>query len=229
MDRKQIDSEHVIPRYLAGQLNAAEDAAFEEFAARNPDIYRDVERVLKLKEGLAVLQAQQKLDSLLRVRRSRPYLQLAAAAAVVLIVCGALLWFRLREAPRVILAAATADFVRNDAKHLPLIGSYVLIRSRNLHDSADLQLPQPRGVAQLRVLPSSTGGESYAASLMRLTPNGQREVLGSVTGLKVAADLYVTLYVDSVGLSSGDYEISLAPEQTQSSSAERDRFVLRVP
>ena len=55
MDRLQIDAEHVIARYLAGQLSAAEENGFEEYAAGHPEIFREIESTLRMKEGLAVL------------------------------------------------------------------------------------------------------------------------------------------------------------------------------
>jgi hypothetical protein len=224
MDRKQIEAEHVIPRYLAGQLSAAEDAAFEQFALQNPDIYRDIERILRFREGLAVLQDQKKLDPLLRPRRASSYMRFAAAAVVLLVVCGALVWYRARENPAVVLATTANVFM---PKGTPLIGTYVLVRSRDAREEMNLQLPPQRGVIQLRVLPSAINSEGLVASLVRLEHDGRRETVGTLHGLKSAPDLYVTIYVDSVGLAGGDYEISLAPE-APSGGADTDRFVLRV-
>ena len=48
MDRLQIDAEHVIARYLAGQLSRAEEDGFEDYAASHPEIFREVESTLRM-------------------------------------------------------------------------------------------------------------------------------------------------------------------------------------
>ena len=229
MDREQIDAQHIIPRLLAGQLSAAEEAAFEEFAFRHPEIYRDVERVFQFKEGMAVLRDQRKLDSVVRTRSWRSYIHLAAAA-VLLLACGALVLTRFREAPPVVLAAATADFARSPATTAPLVGSYILARSRNLTPAIDLELPARRGIAQLRLLPSNPTDQHYTARLTRLVPGDGHQLVGELTGLAPSSlDLYITFYLDSSNLPSGDYEVSLDPQPAPPASSQHDRFTLRLP
>jgi hypothetical protein len=229
MDRKQIDTENLVPLYLAGRLSAADEAAFESFASQHPEIYQDVERVLRLKEGLAVLRDQRKLDSLLRTRSWRSYIHLAAAA-VLLLACGTLVWTHLREAPPVVLAAATADFARSPATTAPLVGSYILARTRNATPAIDLELPAHRGIAQLRLLPSNPTDQHYTARLTRLVPGDGHQLVGELIGLVPSSlDLYVTLYLDSSNLTAGDYEVSLDSQPTPSASAQHDRFTLRLP
>src|ERR1700722_4712654 len=55
MDTPRIDAEHMVARYLAGQLSAADEVSFDRYAADHPEILRDIESTLRLKEGLAVL------------------------------------------------------------------------------------------------------------------------------------------------------------------------------
>lgn len=228
MDLEQINTEHLVPRYLAGQLTAADEAAFEAFAAEHPEVYRDVERVLRLKEGLAILQDRKQLAPLVQSRSWRSYLPLAAAA-VILLSCGVLLWTRHRQAPPMILAAATADFAQPSSKSSPLVGSYVLLRSRDASTTAPIELPAQRGIVQLRILPATLGDPPYTARLIRLSPQGPQDSVGETTGLLASrTDLYVTVYVDTTTLTSGEYEIVLAPK-TASADNNRDHFKLRIP
>lgn len=227
MDREQINTQHVIPRLLAGQLTAAEEAAFDDFALQHPEIYREVEQTFRFKEGLALLHDQRGVDSQVRTRSWRSL----AAAAAILLACGTLLWTHFRAAPRpVVLAAATENFTRSPARTAPLLGSYILARSRNPTGRIDLDLPAKRGITQLRLLPSNPGDPHYTAHLTRLSPNGRSQPVSELSGLVASSDdLYVTLYIDSSNLPAGDYEISLDPQPTPSVSASHDHFILRLP
>jgi hypothetical protein len=227
MDRTQIDSEHVIARYLAGELDAGEDAAFEEFAAQHPEIYREVERTLRFKEGLAVLQDQGRLAPLLRARPSRVWAYLAVAV-VVFASFGVLLWHRIQVAPPALLASSATEFARSGQTASPIARSFVLVRSRNPGGAVDLPLPARAGVVELRILPENPAGDRYSGTLTRLGPSGRREVIGTLTGLAAGADLYVTIYVDTDRLSQGDYEVSLLPEPAQRGGDDGDRFIVRV-
>ncbi len=55
MDRKQIEDEHIVARYLADQLSPAEAEAFEAYYTQHPSMVREIEYALRLKEGLATL------------------------------------------------------------------------------------------------------------------------------------------------------------------------------
>ncbi len=52
VDRSEIDSNHVIERYLAGQLSDGETEAFEIYCLENPEVADDLEYVRALKAGL---------------------------------------------------------------------------------------------------------------------------------------------------------------------------------
>src|SRR4029453_3357903 len=65
MERQRIDDEHIVARYLAGQLDEAEAAAFEKHYENDRDVVREIERTLRMKEGLAVLNERGELDALM--------------------------------------------------------------------------------------------------------------------------------------------------------------------
>ena len=55
MDRKHIDDQHIVARYLADQLSDSEREAFEAFCAKNPEMFRELEATARFKGGLARL------------------------------------------------------------------------------------------------------------------------------------------------------------------------------
>jgi len=64
VDRDQIDGEQIIERYLANQLSPTVVQDFEAHYAKHPRVVRDIELVLRLKEGLATLADRGEFDGL---------------------------------------------------------------------------------------------------------------------------------------------------------------------
>src|SRR5262245_54003562 len=93
IDADPLARDHSVARYLAGQMDEAEVAEFEAQYAQDPEVVRDIERTLRLKEGLAELKERGELELLLRSRAasrwySRPAVGLAAAAAISALAVG---------------------------------------------------------------------------------------------------------------------------------------------
>src|SRR5215813_9902512 len=107
MDRKQIESEHIVARYLADQLSPDEAEAFEAYYTQHPSMVREIEYALRLKEGLATLRDRQQLDALMKARRGRWALPLSIAAAVAGAALGMWTWYSGPTATPV--AARTVD------------------------------------------------------------------------------------------------------------------------
>src|SRR5581483_3414344 len=152
MDRHTIDDEHIIARYLAGQLGAAESAEFEAHYAKNPETVRDIERTLRLKEGLAVLEESGELDALLHRRTYwRPAMGLAAGIAVL--VVGVWLWMgQTNVAPIVATMTALTD---THGKPLHVASTHMLVRTRGPATVVDIPLPPERSAIELQMIPSS--------------------------------------------------------------------------
>src|SRR5262249_42689001 len=94
MERQRIDDEHIVARYLAGQLDARDAAAFEAHYANDPETVREIERVLRLKEGLAILKERGELDDLVSRRSVASYWQpaLGLVAGLAVLMIGVWLW-----------------------------------------------------------------------------------------------------------------------------------------
>jgi hypothetical protein len=226
MDRSRIDAEHMVARYLAGQLSAADEVFFDGYAAAHPEIFREVESTLRLKEGLAVLRDRGELPALLRQRDWRT--PVAAAAAVLLLVTlGIWAWWHVPGRP-LILAGSPAEFVAESEPALTVAGTYGLIRSRGQEAAVEITLPLRRAAIQIRVLPAEFAEHGrYRASLERVVGGG-KAVVGEIRRMVMAEDRFVTLYLDSSQLTPGDYELSLMRADSQSPAAEADRFALRI-
>lgn len=227
MDRSHIDAEHMVARYLAGQLSAADEVFFEGYAANHPEVFRDVESTLQLKEGLAVLRDRGELQALLRQRDWRVPFAAAAAAVLLLVTLGLWAWWHV-PSRTLILAGSPAEFVGDPARPLPIAGTYQLIRSRGQDSAAEMTLPVKRAAMQVQILPSVFAEHGrYRASLERVDGRG-KVFVGETGGLVVAEDRFVSLYLDSSLLAPGDYEISLARADSVSPAPEADRFTLRM-
>src|SRR3569833_1049163 len=129
MDRKQIEAEHIVARYLAAQLSAEDAEAFEAYYTQHPSMVREIEYTLRLKEGLATLRDRQQLDGLMKARRWRWALPLSIAAAVTAAALGTWTWYGSSNTAPV--AAGTLEaLLENSSTTLPLSGKYMLVRVR---------------------------------------------------------------------------------------------------
>ena len=211
MDPTRIDAEQLIPRYLAGQLSTAESRDLEAYWTQHPEIVKELEYTLRLKEGLAILRSRGELEPLLR-RRSSPRWLMGAAAALLLLSVGFWGWRRPPlHAPA--MAASRFELVGGDRDVLPVGGHYVLARDRGAAAAVSVQLPHERNVIELQVLPSDfAAGRPYWIDLARVDASGRRTVLRALDDVPAAEDRYVTVFVDSARLIPGRYELSLGAE-----------------
>src|SRR5438309_3652689 len=210
MESTQLDPGQVIARYLAGQLPA--------------------EQILRFKEGLARLQERGELAALLQAPAPRRWLPYAAAAAIVaataIVALGALLWLNLSGPATSLLARSPGEFAAYQGQPPPIIGTYVLARTRGSASATDVIVPRTGGAIELRVLPSYPAA-GYSARIRHLDPPADT-IIGQIDAGAVAPDGYVTVYLDSRQLTPGDYEVSLARPAGPGASGTTDRFVIRV-
>ena len=225
MDRSKIEEAQVAARYLAGHLSHDESAAFEEAYARDSEVVADLERTLRFKEGLAILRERGELTTLLRVPPRRQWLIRVAAAAVIAFVVGAAVWQRTILLDKIWLAPALRA---DNHQSAPVLGSYVLIRTRESSAALDLPL-QPRvGVIELHILPAAFIPHGrFTARLIRRGVSSD-PVIGEIASVTPGNDHLVTIYVDKGRLERGDYYVLLVPASAGPAAAEADEFTLRV-
>jgi hypothetical protein len=226
MDRHTIDQQHVIARYLAGQLSEAESAAFEAHYTAHHEVVREIEHTLRLKEGLAVLRDRGELDALLQRRTYwRPAMGLAAGIAVL--VVGVWLWMgQTTVAPIVGTVAALVD---PQGKPLHVASTHMLVRTRGPAPVVEIPLPRERGAIELQMIPSSRSddGDRYRVLLGQLDATNAVTPIAETRAIANPADGFVTAYLDSARLQSGRYAIEITPEGA-SPGAPGDRFVVEI-
>jgi len=225
MDRQRIENEHIVARYLAGDLNAADAAAFEDYFTRHPEVVDDIESTLRLREGLAVLQERGELERLMRAP-SRWTLTAATAAALAVLALGGWLWVNRTTSPPVI-ASAVWNLTGENGGPPAVASTHILARMRG---AGPVELPLPeRGALELRMMPSTRMPEArFRVMLARWGEANQKTPIGQTQALPDPQDGLVTAYVDAARLQAGVYEIELLPETIDEERTAADRFVIRL-
>jgi len=224
MDRKQIEDEHIVARYLADQLSPAEAEAFEAYYTQHPSMVREIEYALRLREGLATLRDRQQLDALMKARRWRWAMPLSIAAAITVALLGTWTWYGPSSGPSV--AATLSELAAGSQSALPIGGKYLLVRMRGAESGA-LQVPIPpvRSALELQVLPA--GGAADAPYRLALRHQDKPDRVGDIPGLTPGADGLVSVWLDTGRLQPGRYTVELAPERADA-AATVDRFVIEL-
>jgi hypothetical protein len=227
MDRRQIDSEHIVARYLADQLSPPEAEAFEAYYTQHPGIVREIEYALRLKEGLATLRDRQELDALIHAPRATRWgTTLSVAAVLIAALIGGWTWLGSRSPPPS-LAPTLDELVAESKQAMPLGGKYLLVRTRGAAAALQIPIPAQRSALELQMLPSAGAeGAPYTLSLSRLE-DGKTTPIDEATGLTVGPDGLVTTWVDSGALKPGHHTLSLNPAAS-GTAMPADRFVIEL-
>ncbi|MET0659185.1 MAG: hypothetical protein ABW110_13620 [Steroidobacteraceae bacterium] len=220
MDRKYIDDNHVVARYLADQLPDGEREAFEAYYLEHPEIVREMEVTARFKDALATLRDQGELSQLIQ---SRPPLQtgmwLAAAAVIGVVAIGATYLIRTTSLRPSMVA-------RVDSLNLP-VG--ITVRVERTRGSADIEFPLPAaGTAiALQVAPEFEARPAiYRVALARELEDELRPVteLNHIS----ANDGLVSVYIDRSVLEPGLYRLSLQGAEGTDATTKRSVFRIRI-
>jgi len=205
--------------YVGGRLADDERRTFEDRLARDPELVREFERTLRLREGLEQLREQRYFAKpaaglTRRVIRYLPALAAAALAAVAII-----LWVQPRgAAPGVLRASVSGTALGAQFTFVAMRGS----------TSVDLDLPAA-GLVEFRASPvSHATGARFRVTLVRLQPGGAEEPLGSLSGLVPGADGYLHAYADASRLGSGRYSLRVAAADQPGERPQSFPFQLRA-
>ncbi len=227
MDRKQIEEEHVVARYLADQLSPEEADAFEAYYTQHPSMVREIEYTLRLKEGLATLRDRQELDGLMRARRWRWALPLSVAAAIAGAALGTWTWYGSSTAAPV-AAGSLEALVPNGQATLPLGGKYMLVRVRGAEAPLSIPLPEQHSALELQVFPADgTAAAPYRLVLRQQRAGGEPKSVADVAGLVPGPDGLVSAWIDSERIERGQYTVELASEAGDS-AAPAERFIIEL-
>ena len=218
-------------RYLADELSASDAAAFEARVAAEPQLYRDIDFSLRLKEGLATLEDREELGPLLTRDKRRVFAAAAIAAALALLV--GVVWLS-RTAPRaevVTLARVGADLLDESGNPLPAAGRVMLVRTRGGGRENEVKLPPRRASIEWAMLPPRVeGAPRYSVFLNRRADGEGSARVGEIRGVAVDASGYLEVFVDSSTLKPGMYAITLQAEGVKALISEGEvAFVVSRP
>jgi hypothetical protein len=200
--------------YIAGRLSDDESLAFEDRLLTDPDLARELEQSLRLREGLHRLREQGHL----RRAPSRPIgsrfwlpaLVAAAAAGVVLFLGlyrGA--WMHRATAPPAVLMESLESRSAGMGQLIAAHFTFVPVRGSS---TPDLDLPSA-GLIEFRLAPASrTAGPRYRVTLLRRNRANAMEPLGTLAGATLSADGYVHAQADAARLEPGSYALRIEPD-----------------
>lgn len=212
--------------YVGGRLADDERRVFEERLGRDPELVREFEQTLRLREGLEQLREQAYFGkSAPRTRRGlllwMPALAAAAIAALTII-----LWVQPRAAaPSAGLLLASLGSGTGSGAVRPVNAHFTFVAMRG-GSSYDLDLPAG-GLIEFRAAPSAhTAGSRYRVTLVRAPTGAASQSIGTLSGLAPAADGYLRCYADAARLTPGNYELRVEPVGDSPGSGQRFAFKL---
>lgn len=223
------DDASVASRYLAGQLSAAEQEAYEQHFIENPDVVQELEATARMKVGLANLRDTGQIESVLRdaPRQVRRNSLLALAASVAIAALGIVLWRGTAQVGEAILFTSSSRLTDRAGQPLALGGQYALLRTRASDHDAVVQLPSEPSAIELRVRPESQASE-FRATLAAIRADGSVTQVAAVDGLRAETDRFVRLYVDSSQLSPGPYLLVLSATKHEPGDVATSSFRIKV-
>jgi hypothetical protein len=206
--------------YVVGRLPEEEHRAFEERLERDPELVRELEQSLRLREGLAQLQEQGYFTRVTTSRvRSWAWLPALAAAAVLALVM--FLWV---EPSRVSTVTPSPGALLRVADGRPVTAQFTFLATREA-SAPQLELPAS-GLVEVRAAPAERRAQSdYRVTLFREQDGASRPV-GTVSNVALTADGYVQTYADASRLKPGAYEVRVEAVGEPKASGAEFRFIL---
>lgn len=211
--------------YIVGRLSDDERRAFEDRLVRDPDLVRELEQSLRMREGLQQLRSQRYFAARAsRGRSLRFWLPTLAAAAVAGL---ALVLPVQRERGTAPVLMSSLDS-RGAVKIAPLIAAHFTFVSVRGSSTPDLSLPAV-GLIEIRASPAVRSmGSKYRVSLSRRGQGGAPQPVGALGGLALSSDGYVRCFADASRLTQGSYLLSIAPDTRIAGVTESFPFNLRA-
>jgi hypothetical protein len=211
--------------YMVGRMSGDERRVFEDRLGRDPELVRELEQSLRLREGLQLLKAQGYLTQPIgqtglgaraRGLRMRPWLPALAAAAVA-----ALALFLWMQPPRMTTSGALRASLA-----APVAAHFTFIATRS-GARPDLALPSA-GPIELRVQPAAHATVSrFRVTLLREGEHAANVRVGALAGLALGTDDYIHFYADSARLAAGTYRLQVEPDTAAGAASESFEFTLR--
>ncbi len=190
--------------YVRGRLADDERRTFEDRLARDPELVREFEQTLRLREGLERLREQGYFARTAprAVRRLLTWVPALAAAAIAALAI--ILWVQ----PRLGSPSLLRTSLESGGAAVSARFTFVSMRGNS---SYDLDRPSG-GLIEFRVSPAGhPAGARYRLRLERLGQGGATEPVGTLTDLAPDTDGYVHGYVAASRLTAGRYSLHVEP------------------
>ena len=220
--RLPTDDPTLANRYLADQLTEAERQEFEARLVDDPAVLRELEATARFKLGLRKLRKTGRLDELTAGRSwHRPpwLLNVAAAAAILLLGIGLLRWNTTEAPPKI--AVEVSSLLDSAGKQLPVSRAYAVMRKRGPAYDAVIELPASQQAIELRVVPDQEATPGPYHVVLRSVKDGSKfELTRLDQRLMPNSEGYVSFFVDSKLLEPGEYELALLGEGAGQATAQ---------
>lgn len=232
MNTKASPNSAALDRYLAGLASDSEAELIEQQVARQPELIREFESRLRLREGLAVLRDRGELKPLLRARAAAMRIAVSIAASLLLLSLGVWLVYLITHSRPAVLLAHSLDELeqgRTRASALPLGERYVLARARGGDDVVVVVLPPAAAALELAAVPSfSPPAGRFDVSLLA-EKDGAFVKIADAARVPLDTSGYAAVFIDSGALTPGTYELLVRSSDAKSGSdLGEDRFILRL-
>jgi hypothetical protein len=210
--------------YVGGRLADEERRTFEERLARDPELVREFEQTLRLREGLEQLKEQGHFASPAPRSARRRLTWVPALAAAALAAVAIILWVQPRAERGVLLATPGSGTAAGGA---PLVSAHFTFVPMRGGPSYDLDRPAG-GLIEFRASPEDhSAATRYRMTLERVGQGGTSETLGTLTGLVPGADGYLHAYGAASRLTAGRYRLRIEPAGEAPGNALAFPFELR--
>jgi hypothetical protein len=211
--------------FISGRLSDDECRAFEDRLVREPQLVRELEQSLRMREGLQQLRTQGYFGTAAaRGRRFRiwvPALVAAAGAGLALF-----LWLPRVSGPPPILMASLASRAVTDVT--PSVTAHFTFVSMRGGSAPNVDLP-PAGLIEIRAAPTTRQTvQRYRVTLVRQEDGGFAESVAALDGLVLSTDGYVHCYADASRLTPGSYVLRMQRGSNSPGLAEEFPFNLRA-
>jgi hypothetical protein len=215
--------------FIGGRLSDDEHRAFEDRLLRDPTLVRELERSLRMREGLQQLRNKGYFKKAADEKAASggwsfrvwvPALAAAACAGFALF-----LWLSHVAAPAAILSASPASQVAGNVT--PVVAAHFTFVSVRGGSRPDLDLPSA-GLIEIRAQPSThLRLHRYRVTLVRDDGNSAKRI-AALAGLALSADGYLRCYADASRLTQGSYLLRIQADTDATGMEEVFPFNLRA-
>ena len=202
--------------FIVGRMSDEERRGFEDRLVHEPQLVRELEQSLRMREGLHQLRRQGYFAKAAS-RRRRPPLWIPALVAAGGAGLALFLWLPRLTGPASILVPSLGSHAATGITSLVTAHfTFVPVRGAS---APDLDLPSA-GFIELRAAPTTRQtAHRYHVTLVRQKEDGPAESVGDLTGVDLSTDGYVHCYADASRLAPGRYVLRVHPDTDSPSGA----------